>query len=127
MELVDLTVFAARFVVRFARPRPGRDVKSLLAKLMSGMALECAAAGASLIGHIKCIAEVPGGAHIACSVLGEDGKAECAGEFPGESAAVVVVLNILLYGLEEARVRDCFLKVLDREVPAASGRFEIMA
>ncbi len=126
MELPDLTVFAARFTIRLDRPLSGGGLKSLVGKLMSGMALECVASGAALIGHIKCIAEVPDGSHIACSVLGNDGNAECSGEFSDGHSTVAVVQNTLLYGLPKARVKANFFKVLDREVAASGGRFEIM-
>ncbi len=80
------------------------DARLLLATLLEGLAAECVAAGATVIGHLKCLLHLDGGT-LACNLTSVRGGASCgawsegtpAWLKPGETARLD--LAVLVYGL----------------------------
>jgi hypothetical protein len=100
----DFVAYAGKVHVRFDRSRGPDEVRSLVSRTISSVAQECMREGASLIGHIKCIAEVDSGKFIACSVVSADKEAMCRGELEGSTQGLDIILNVLIYGLGKQKV-----------------------
>jgi hypothetical protein len=60
-------------------PRSATELQKLLQDFMSITAVGCGEAGATLIGHIKCIAEDDKGGYLACSAKDSSGNVEVQG------------------------------------------------
>ncbi len=100
----------------FAEPQ--EDVCGLLEEL--GRRTE--AAGASLIGHLKCYVESPGGESFHGSLTSLRAGARCRGERAQGAASLTVDLTALVYGLSGDEVEAVTLATL-RQMQE-QGRFE---
>jgi hypothetical protein len=100
----DFVAYAGRVHAHFDQTKGAEEIRSLVSRTISMVARECMRDGASLIGHIKCIAEVDSGEYIACSVVSADSEAICRGDLDGGSKNVDIILNVLLYGLDREKV-----------------------
>jgi hypothetical protein len=100
----DFVAYAGKVHARFDQAKGADEIRSLVSRTISTVAQECMKEGASLIGHIKCIAEEDSGKFIACSVVSADSEAMCRGELDGGSKGLNIILNVLLYGLDKQKV-----------------------
>ncbi len=121
----DFSAYAARVSLIFDKPRTGSELQRIVETLMSRTAVECVEAGATLIGHIKCIAETKEGGHMTCSVTDMDGKARCRGDMGRKSEGVDIVINILLYGLDRSAVEEAFDHTLHHEMEEEGARIGV--
>jgi hypothetical protein len=117
----DFTAYAGRIKVKFTTAQKGDDLKRMVSETISHIALECVEAGTTLIGHIKCIAEVESGKYLACSVVTHDGAATCRGELTDGSKSLSLVLNVLLYGLDKEKVEAIVIRVAQEELAKHGG------
>ncbi|MEM3058968.1 MAG: hypothetical protein QXN93_02660 [Methanomassiliicoccales archaeon] len=108
----DFSAYAARVLITAKIPKSGAEVEDLIKGIMSKCVVECVDAGATLIGHAKCIAESDNGNFMACSITSNDGKIRCRGVLQGEIRKVSLVINILLYGLKRAEIERIFETIL---------------
>lgn len=102
----DFVAYAGRVHARFGRARTPDEIRDLVSRTISAVARECMAQGATLIGHIKCIAEVDSGKYIACSVVSAESEAMCRGEIEAASKRLDIIMNVLIYGLDKHKVED---------------------
>lgn len=106
----DFVAYAGRVHARFDKPRMPDEIRALVSDTISAVAKGCMKEGASLIGHIKCIAEVDSGKYIACSVVSAESEAMCRGELDGPSGRLDIILNVLIYGLDKKRIEGIVTK-----------------
>jgi len=106
----DFTAYAGKVHAHFDQAKGADEIKSLVSRTISSVAQECMKEGASLIGHIKCIAVVDSGKFIACSVVSADSEAMCRGELDDGSKSLNIILNVLLYGLEKPKVEKIVVR-----------------
>lgn len=106
----DFVAYAGKVHARFDHPQGADQIRALVSRTISTVAAECMRDGASLIGHIKCIAEVDSGKYIACSVVSAEGEALCRGELDGSSTTLSIILNVLLYGLDRQKVEGIVVR-----------------
>lgn len=124
MITADFIAYAARLNVSFKGQVAAEDLRGLVSKTITDIALSCVKAGSSLIGHIKCIAEVESGKFVACSVVSHDGKAKCLGELDG-SHSLVIVINVLLYGLDREKVERIVFEQAKKVMASKDGKVEL--
>jgi hypothetical protein len=117
----DFTAYAGRIKVLYANPQKADDLKRVVSETMSKIAVGCVEAGTSLIGHIKCVAEVESGRYVACSVVTHDGAATCRGDLSDGSKSLSLVLNVLLYGLDKEKVEDIVIRMARDELGKNGG------
>ncbi|MDH7508465.1 MAG: hypothetical protein QHH00_03595 [Methanomassiliicoccales archaeon] len=111
----DFSAYAAKVQITSDHLRTGSEMQKVVENLMSRSVIECVKAGASLIGHAKCIAESDSGHYLTCSVTDNDGKARCKGSLGTNVSKMELVINILLYGLNRVQVEEIFKRVLEEE------------
>jgi hypothetical protein len=94
-------------------------VEPLLMALLEGLAADCLASGATLIGHLKCLLHLPA-ATLACNLTSLGRGASCrrgSGEDeyvlePGQGARIDMA--VLVYGLPAATIEALVLERLHR-------------
>lgn len=106
----DFVAYAGKVHASFAAPKEPNEIRSLVSSTISTIAKKCMSEGASLIGHIKCIAEVDSGKYIACSVVSAESEALCRGDLDAPSSGLEIILNVLLYGLDKRKVEDIVVR-----------------
>lgn len=106
MYTPDFAAYAGRIHVRFKKPRSAGELQQLVQDFMSRTAVGCGEAGATLVGHIKCIAEAEKSGFVTCSATDSSGKVRSKGEFGGESHRLDLVLNVLVYGLDRSKIEE---------------------
>lgn len=93
---------------------PARDVRSWTIALLEGIGRGSMAAGATLIGHVKCHGTVSDGAafhgHLTSLRLG----ATCEGAASGPVDRLKLDLAVLVYGIPRKAVEDVVRGALDR-------------
>ena len=93
---------------------PARDVRSWTIALLEDIGRGSAAAGATLIGHVKCHGTIPDGStfhgHLTSLRLG----ATCESAASGPVAGFELDLAVLVYGIPRAVVEDVARRALDR-------------
>ena len=116
----DLEPYGAK-----VRLSPGGDLDShrLLAALLEDVARACEAAGASLVGHIKCVLRTDSG-RIHCSLTSFGAAARCGGDEAvrlREGQEVELHLAVLVYGLPATTIDGIVEAALERTLaPTAS-------
>ena len=120
----DFVAYAGRVQARFDQPRDGDELTGLVSRTISSVAKGCMRDGARLIGHIKCIAEGDSGKYIACSVVSADSEAICRREMDERSMSLNLVMNVLIYGLDKARVEGIVVRSAREIFPARGMRLE---
>jgi len=125
MYTPDFAAYAGRIHVRFKKPRSATELQKLLQDFMSITAVGCGEAGATLIGHIKCIAEADKGGYLACSATDSSGNVRCKGEFSEGSRRLDLVLNVLVYGLERPKIEDVVMRASETVLEGKDSRVEV--
>jgi hypothetical protein len=105
-------VYAARAAVAFDPPVHGDQLESVVSKFFAALAGELAAAGCTLVGHIKGTIEAPGRGDLAfhATILGA--RPAVTGGLAGLAADAVLTVNVIVFGVDEqalpALVRDAW-------------------
>ncbi len=103
----DLSAHARRIEVRFGEQMDGSEVEEAVIEFMSGVSRRCVEEGATLIGHIKSITEAAGQeGYFSCSVTNNDGRVNSNGALRDGIISLDMVLNVIIYGLEEAKIEE---------------------
>ena len=86
---------------RWQMPEPlvGRDWETLLTSYLAELAHACAAAGPSVIGHIKGLALFSDGGYLRVSAVSAVHPPTSDGRAPDGLAELSLTLNVLVYGL----------------------------
>lgn len=124
---LNFAAVAAQVTLHLEDLAANQAPEHLILNIMADTARTCMAAGACLIGHIKCMAEAPDGSYLICSVLDAFQAPEWSGRFLQKPAIIQMRLNLLLYGLHADHIRTLLTEVLQRHLTAAGGRFEMTA
>ncbi len=112
----EIETYSAKINLAFERPVP--QVQTVIAELLQCIGSGCIAAGASLIGHIKCYGEVAtgpdtsfhrkdtshtgsigAGPYLHCSLTSLRSGVSCRGSAIGPCESIDLDLNVLVYGL----------------------------
>jgi hypothetical protein len=105
-----LEPYACKVTLQPDAAGPALDPAGLLVQLLDGLAAACMEAGATIIGHLKCLLHVPTGT-LACNLASVRSGARCAGGAaapqslqPGEPARLDLV--VLVYGLPASTIAE---------------------
>jgi hypothetical protein len=96
----DVSVYAASIRITFEQPLSSDRARTFLQTIMGGQYKTCSEMNATLIGHIKCLAECPGVGFMACSITDMDGSISCSGTYSSPLSMMNVILNVLVYGVD---------------------------
>lgn len=102
----DFSAYAVKIDVHLHERVPSNLLQSRIESLLSSIAKECMAAGATLIGHIKCLANTANHGFLAVSVVDERSGPRSRGCLEDGVEEIEIVLNVLLYGLSRDKVED---------------------
>lgn len=101
----------------------------VLVRLLDGLAAACIEAGATIIGHLKCLLHTPGGT-VACNLTSIRSGARCAGGAaapqalqPGEPARLDLV--VLVYGLPAATLAELVRTSLAQVLGPAAAAWSV--
>lgn len=106
----DFSAYAVKIDVDLHETVPSALLQSRIESLLSVIARECMAAGATLIGHIKCLASTASHGFLAVSVVEEKAAPRSRGALDEGVGELSIVLNVLLYGLP----RDKVVEIVER-------------
>lgn len=102
----DFAAYALGINVRLTRPITPAEIRTRVEELLMLIAQACDRAGATLIGHVKCVVETEGKGFLGVSVTEPNGKATSRGELQEGIAAMDITVNVLLYGLSRNRIQE---------------------
>lgn len=102
----DFVAYSLRASVTSTSPAAPDLVRDRLVALMNAIALECDKAGATLIGHIKCVLDAGNKGFLAVSTTDASGRATVRGEMKEGVNELNVIINVLLYGLARIKVQE---------------------
>lgn len=105
------------------------DTRRLLAALLEDIARSCEAAGASIVGHIKCVLRTHSG-RIHCSLTSFRAGARCGGdgaERLEEGREVELNLAVLVYGLSATTIDGIVEAALGRALAPAGSSWSKLA
>lgn len=102
----DFSAYAVKIEVHLHEAVLSTRLQSRIESLLSSIARECMAAGATLIGHIKCLASTAGHGFLAVSVVEEKTPPRSRGGLDEGIDELSIVVNVLLYGLSRAQVEE---------------------
>ena len=125
MYTPDFAAYSSRIHARFNVPRSATELRKLAQDFMSATAIGCGEAGATLVGHIKCIAEAGEVGFVTCSATDSSGKVRCKGEFGEGSRSLDLVLNVLVYGLERFQIEEVVLSASEAVLKGKDSSIEI--
>jgi hypothetical protein len=104
MSISELHPFTGHYLVRYTNPAAERENRQMLAELLECITQKCAAAGATLIGHIKAFASQPGGGYMTASVTSANVPAQVEASTLQNHEQLNLYLVVLVYGLEVDRL-----------------------
>ncbi len=99
-------VFAARGDVSFAPAQTDAEVKAAVSAFLSALADELAAAGCTLVGHIKGHLGGAGQGPLAFSLTSLTGEPRWVGSLREPVARLEVTLNVIVFGVSDSIVSD---------------------
>jgi hypothetical protein len=94
-------VFAARAEVRFDPPAHADQLESLIAGFFRTLLPALAAAGCTLVGHIKGTVAAPGRGDLAFHATGLEAPPSLTGGVAGLAHDVVLTVNVIVFGVDE--------------------------
>jgi len=116
----DFVAYALRVSVAPPSPVAPGLVRDRLVELMNAIAAGCDKAGATLIGHIKCVLDAGNKGFLAVSTTDASGHATVRGELKEAVDELSIIINVLLYGLTRIKVQEV-VAPLARELMAFDG------
>jgi hypothetical protein len=112
----DFSAYAVKMEVHLQESVLSAMLHSRIESLLSTIAKECMAAGATLIGHIKCLASTADHGFLAVSVVDERGAPRSRGGLEDGIEEIEIVLNVLLYGLSRDMVEEIVKRTTQQEL-----------
>ncbi len=112
----DFTAYAVRIELHLHDAVPSPELQARLESLLAAIARECMANGATLIGHIKCLATATDKGYLAVSVVDTSTAPRSRGHLEDGVLELEVVLNVLLYGLSREKVERIVEKLSRSEL-----------
>lgn len=106
MSSPELHPFAGQYQVNYSGLTSEEENRRMLAELLERIAHESAAAGTTLIGHIKAYASQPGGGYMKGSVTSIRAPAQVEAHSLHDHEQLNVSLVVLVYGLEAERLEQ---------------------
>ena len=110
-------VFAARAEVRFDPPAHPDELESLIAGFFRALLPALAAAGCTLVGHIKGTVAAPGRGDLAFHATDLEAPPALTGGVAGLAHEAVLTINVIVFGVDEqalpALVRDAWAHTSD--------------
>lgn len=105
MDGMTLEPLSAQVRFLSARARTGDDWSRILGDFLRKISARCETVEeAVIIGHIKGFASFPDGEYLRVSVVGSTLPVECEASASFESSEVSASINVIVYGLESARL-----------------------
>lgn len=120
----EIEPYAASIAISF--PHPVTDAKLLIGELLELVGKRCVAAGATLIGHIKCYGELPNGEFFHCSLTSLRSGAVCGGDASMLASAIKVDLNVLVYGLSRETIDHIVRQSLQHLAITNKAEFDLV-
>jgi len=114
MSGARLAAVALRQVWRLPKARPGREWQRPLEELVAAVALDCEAAGAVVIGHVKALAAWPEGGYVRASAVDTRHGPSAESTAMGVARESELTLNVLVYGLADEVVVGLATSALTR-------------
>ena len=111
-------VFAARGDVSFTPALPDAAVKARVGAFLRGLADELAAAGCTLVGHIKGHLDGAGRGHLAFSLTSLTGEPRWVGSLREPAARLEVTINVIVFGVSDSAVGDAVPRCWSANVAA---------
>lgn len=112
----DFAAYAVGIDIRFDRPVTAKEVQSRIETMISKVARACDEAGATLIGHIKCVVETKGKGFLGVSVTDPTGAPTSRGELQDGIDEMKVIVNVLLYGLKRHTIQELVDPIAEKEM-----------
>lgn len=126
MDPHDVSAYASSVRINPNTPLSRKESEDILVKMVGRMAAECVRMGAAFIGHIKCVAYVPSGECLACSVTDMDGAVSCAGALGDGMTRLDLIVNVLVYGIDQGALGDHMERELVRTIESTEASASIM-
>jgi hypothetical protein len=104
MSTQELHPFTGHYLVHYTHPATAGENLQMLTELLERIARSCAAAGATIIGHIKAFATQPGGGYLTASVTSAKIPAQVDASALQTCEQLEVCLVVLVYGLDAERL-----------------------
>lgn len=112
----DFSAYAVKIDIHLHESVLSATLHSRIESLLSAIAKECMAAGATLIGHIKCLATTADHGFLAASVVDERVAPRSRGGLEDGIEEIAIVLNALLYGLSRDKVEQIVKRTAQQEL-----------
>ena len=100
MNTPALHPFTGHYLLHYPYPAAAGENPQMLAELLERIGRSCAAAGVTLVGHIKAFATQPGGGYLTASVTSAKAPAQVDASALQTCEQLEVYLVVLVYGLD---------------------------
>jgi hypothetical protein len=108
------TACACRWQLTFDDAIPAIDLNSRTALLLSELSDGLEQNGGRLVGHIKGMIDAGEKGHLAFSITSFEKGARFKGELVGGITEATLTINVIAYGIEEARVEEVLEEAFNR-------------
>ena len=116
------TACACRWQLTFDDAIPANELNSRVALLLSELTSGLQEDGGRLIGHIKGLVEADEKGHLLFSITSFEEAARFKGELVGEITEAALTINVIAYGIEEARVEEVLEGAFSRHFHGGRSR-----
>jgi len=101
--------------------------ENLISEFMEMIARRCHEAGKGMIGHIKALALFPDGGYLRVSIVSPTLPAGVEGNVPMDCTELVLILNVIVYGLERNALERLTRETADQVTQKWKGGVTIEA
>ena len=125
MNNLTLEAYAARLHWCFTRPLTGLEWGALFAEHIQRLAAHSTEIAASVVGHIKGLAIVPGDGYARVNLVSPFLPADVECQIQGEYTAVTFYLNVLIFGLTLEQVKRLTAEAAENVAARLGGQVAI--
>ena len=108
------TACACKWHLTFDGAIPAIDLNSRTALLLSELSGGLEQNGGRLVGHIKGMIDAGEKGHLAFSITSFEQGARFKGELVGRITEATLTINVIAYGIEEARIEEVLEEAFNR-------------
>ena len=116
------TACACRWQLTFADAIPAIDLNSRTALLLSELSDGLEESGSRLVGHIKGMIDAGENGHLAFSITSFEKGARFKGGLVGRITEATLTINVIAYGIEQARVEAVLEEAFNRHLHGSRSR-----
>ncbi len=114
-------VFAARAGVTFDPPAGADELEAVVARFLAAVRDGLAAAGCTLVGHIKGALATPGRGDLAFHLTALTSEPSLSGGGAGPAIAATLTLNVIVFGVDEQVLPGIVARAWATATPAATA------